>query len=424
MMNGIAEDSAVIAGDDEMTRDTRRGSPTGFGRGIPRWRRALAAVASIMAALSMTAALAPASYAAGTADVPGSSSGGAMSRSDDAVIRSRADAGDDVGVADEGDGGDPDGALPDPDKEGSGTTGPGKEPEQPDPDKPDPEQPDPDKPNPDKPDPEPTEPTQSEPKVTSSFTRHEPVGVDSVIADVVDVSGFPDDHGKVDGDNARIQVSLWWWSGGPQFGGLTPDKLFDNLNRPTGELPPNADKNNELIDTWEYEAVNGHIVVGNGAKDADGKVVRIKAEKAGWYVFMWKFEGDARAKAFATRFDDLAHAHPVTKAADKQNEQPDPGPAPAPNPDPAPDGKGEDDGTGGGDGGDPTGTKPVNEPTDDQKKQAQDLLNNLNATNKKYTNGNNPLAKTGVNIGTVVLVVVSALAVGAFMLAVIRRHKS
>ncbi|MBT1173873.1 hypothetical protein JS528_11135 [Bifidobacterium sp. MA2] len=308
--------------------------------------------------------------------------------------------------------------------------GDGEEQQEPDPEQPDPEQPDPDpdpdpEPEPEKPDPEPEpepepEPVQAEPKTTSPFARHEPVGVGSVLSDVIDVSGFPDDHTAVDGDEPHVQVSLWWWSGGANFDAIGTEDLFNDLNRPVGNVEPLEDANHKPIGTWDYPAVNGRITVGAGAKDASGKAVNITADAAGWYLFVWKFAGDDRAKATATRFDDLGHAHVVVKGAEQRDEPEQPGPEPSPTPDPEPSGGGTDGGDGeqSEDGTVVTTTGGGEEDT----KNATDALKKLAA--QKYSNGGSPLAKTGVDVGAIVLVVVAALAVGAFMLVVIRRHKS
>ncbi|KFI50615.1 hypothetical protein [Bifidobacterium callitrichos] len=297
------------------------------------------------------------------------------------------------------------------------------EPEQPDPDKPTPEpepepnpEPEPEpEPNPEpEPEPEPG-PTQSEPKATSPTTQHKPVGVGSTIADTFDVTGFPDDHTTVDGDKANVTVTLWWWSGGANFDTIKAEDLFSDLNRPVGNEEPYEDRNHKRIGSWEYPAVNGRIRIGDGEEGSDGKPVTITVDKPGWYVFMWRFDGDDRAKAAATRFDDLGHAHVVIADGEQVDDPEEPGPAPNPNPEPEP---GEPDDKNEQDGGDA--------PAPDADKQNGDggdvdILKQISA--QKYGTGKT-LAKTGVNVGAIILIVVSTLGVGAFMLVVIRRHKA
>lgn len=149
-----------------------------------------------------------------------------------------------------------------------------------------------------------------------------------------------------------------WWAGDPD------DPSNDDAYEPSGAGEPTPDRNHRLIGTWDYPAVNGRIRVGGGAEDAHGDPVRIIAESHGWYVFVWKFAGDDRVMSAASRYDDTWEHTRVTVPAETEE----------------PPGSGDED-----------------EP-------------------------DRPLPVTGVDVAVAFVVAVSAVAVGAFMLAVIRRR--
>ncbi len=117
------------------------------------------------------------------------------------------------------------------------------------------------------------------------------------IADVIHVSGFPDEHGDwagsdehgIDTDAPFAQVRVWW---------------ADSAYEPADAQEPEEDDHHTLIGTWEYEAVNGEIHVGAGAPDAYGEPVEILAERPGWYVFVWEFAGDGRVQAATSSYAD------------------------------------------------------------------------------------------------------------------------
>lgn len=124
------------------------------------------------------------------------------------------------------------------------------------------------------------------------------------IADVIRVSGFPDEHGDwggsgehgIDADVPYAQVRVWWAGSG--------DGQDDGAYEPADAQEPEEDDHHILIGTWEYEAVNGEIHVGGGTPDAHGDPVEIRAERPGWYVFVWEFAGDGRAQAATSSYAD------------------------------------------------------------------------------------------------------------------------
>ena len=140
--------------------------------------------------------------------------------------------------------------------------------------------------------------------VSSTVTEHS-AAVGSELSDTITVSGFPTDHGDFPGDEAyglgadrpHAQVSVWW-AGDPD------GQDGDDAYRPQGAEPPAEDAAHRLIGTWDYPAINGTIRVGGGAPDAHGDPVTIEAEDHGWYVFVWRFEGDDRVEPAASRYDD------------------------------------------------------------------------------------------------------------------------
>ncbi|MDF7663307.1 peptidase [Bifidobacterium sp. ESL0763] len=140
--------------------------------------------------------------------------------------------------------------------------------------------------------------------VESSVTEHS-ASVGSELSDTITVSGFPDDHGSFQGnqsygfrpDQPNAQVDVWW-------AGSTDDQQDDERFRPQGKVEPEEDGNHRLVGTWDFPARNGTIRVGAGASDAHGAPVNIAAQDHGWYVFVWRFTGDDRVKPAASDYDD------------------------------------------------------------------------------------------------------------------------
>lgn len=113
--------------------------------------------------------------------------------------------------------------------------------------------------------------------------------------DTITVSGFPADHGQYAGneeyefaaDRPYATVSVWW-SGDPD------NPSNDGAYKPSGGEVPTEDDNHRLLATWEIPAMNGTFKIGAGALDAHGAPMYLTAERPGWYVFVWRFEGDDR----------------------------------------------------------------------------------------------------------------------------------
>lgn len=145
---------------------------------------------------------------------------------------------------------------------------------------------------------------RARPTVESSVTEHE-VRVGAEIEDVITVSGFPDDHGFFEGDEAWglaaddpvARVSVWW-------AGDADDPSAMNPFRPDGPDVPQEDEHHRLVGAWEYPAGNGELRVGGGNPDARGVPVHILAEDPGWYVFVWSFAGDDRVMPSSSAYDD------------------------------------------------------------------------------------------------------------------------
>lgn len=145
---------------------------------------------------------------------------------------------------------------------------------------------------------------RSELTVESTVTEHS-AHVGSELSDTITVSGFPDDHGEFAGDEeygfgadrAYATVSVWW-------SGDMENADNDKLYKPSGAAVPAEDDHHRLIGTWELPARNGTFKVGAGSADAHGEPIWITAERHGWYVFVWEFEGDDRVMPTASRYDD------------------------------------------------------------------------------------------------------------------------
>ena len=128
--------------------------------------------------------------------------------------------------------------------------------------------------------------------------------VGAMLTDVIEVSGFPHDHGEFGGneqyglaaDEPYAQVSMWW--AGDGNGG------DDEPYRPQGEAEPEEDGHHTLIGSWDVPARNGIVRFGGGQIDAHGDAVTVQAARPGWYVFVWKFKGDARAMPQQSAYGD------------------------------------------------------------------------------------------------------------------------
>lgn len=128
--------------------------------------------------------------------------------------------------------------------------------------------------------------------------------VGAMLTDVIEVSGFPHDHSEFGGneqyglaaDEPYAQVSVWW--AGDGNGG------DDEPYRPQGEAEPEEDEHHTLIGNWDVPARNGTLRFGGGQADAHGDAVTLQAARPGWYVFIWKFKGDARAMPQESAYGD------------------------------------------------------------------------------------------------------------------------
>lgn len=141
-------------------------------------------------------------------------------------------------------------------------------------------------------------------KVSSVITEHS-VTVGSELSDTIKVEGFPEDHGQFTGneeygfaaDRPYAKVSVWW-SGDPD------DASKDERYEPYGAEVPEHDAYHRMVGSWDLPAANGVYRVGAGALDAHGNPMNVKAEKHGWYVFVWEFKGDSRVMPAISRYDD------------------------------------------------------------------------------------------------------------------------
>ncbi|MCB5647790.1 hypothetical protein LIP46_10640, partial [Bifidobacterium breve] len=64
------------------------------------------------------------------------------------------------------------------------------------------------------------------------------------------------------------------------------------------------DGHHTLIGSWDVPARNGIVRFGGGQIDAHGDAVTVQAARPGWYVFVWKFKGDARAMPQQSAYGD------------------------------------------------------------------------------------------------------------------------
>lgn len=79
--------------------------------------------------------------------------------------------------------------------------------------------------------------------------------------------------------------------------------------------------------------MNGTFKIGAGALDAHGAPMYLTAERPGWYVFVWRFEGDDRVSPASSRYDDAWERVRVLPPCESEKpcepEKPETPPAPA-----------------------------------------------------------------------------------------------
>ena len=118
-----------------------------------------------------------------------------------------------------------------------------------------------------------------------------------------------------------------WWSGDPD------NPSNDEAYKPSGGEVPTEDDNHRLLATWEIPAMNGTFKIGAGALDAHGAPMHLTAERHGWYVFVWRFEGDDRVSPASSRYDDAWERVRVLPPCESEKpcepEKPETPPAPA-----------------------------------------------------------------------------------------------
>lgn len=180
-------------------------------------------------------------------------------------------------------------------------------------------------------------------EVMSTVTEHS-ADIGAELSDTITVSGFPADHGQFMGDETYgfaadqpyATVSVWW-SGDPD------NPSNDEAYKPSGGEVPTEDDNHRLLATWEIPAMNGTFKIGAGALDAHGAPMHLTADRHGWYVFVWRFEGDDRVSPASSRYDDAWERVRVLPPCEPEKpcgpEKPETPPAPAetitPNPRPS-----------------------------------------------------------------------------------------
>lgn len=180
-------------------------------------------------------------------------------------------------------------------------------------------------------------------EVMSTVTEHS-ADIGAELSDTITVSGFPADHGQYAGneeyefaaDRPYATVSVWW-SGDPD------NPSNDEAYKPSGGEVPTEDDSHRLLATWEIPAMNGTFKIGAGALDAHGAPMYLTAERPGWYVFVWRFEGDDRVSPASSRYDDAWERVRVLPPCESEKpcepEKPETPPAPAeattPNPRPS-----------------------------------------------------------------------------------------
>lgn len=157
-------------------------------------------------------------------------------------------------------------------------------------------------------------------EVESTVTEHS-AHQGAQLSDTITVSGFPEDHGTFEGDDASgfnadqpyAKVSVWW-------AGDESDAANDEQYIPTDFAVPEEDEHHRRLAAWEIPATNGTFKVGDGALDAHGEPMTITANQHGWYVFVWEFDGDDRVMPATSAYDDAWER--VRVLAPEEPEQP------------------------------------------------------------------------------------------------------
>lgn len=173
-------------------------------------------------------------------------------------------------------------------------------------------------------------------EVMSTVTEHS-ADIGAELSDTITVSGFPADHGQFTGDETYgfaadrqyATVSVWW-SGDPD------NPSNDEAYKPSGAEAPTEDENHRLLATWEIPAMNGTFKIGAGALDAHGAPMHLTAERHGWYVFVWRFEGDDRVSPASSRYDDAWERVRVLPPCEPEKPETPPAPAETTTPNPRP----------------------------------------------------------------------------------------
>ncbi|MEE1296458.1 MAG: hypothetical protein UHD09_06405 [Bifidobacterium sp.] len=181
--------------------------------------------------------------------------------------------------------------------------------------------------------------TRAQPTVETSAWEHS-THVGASLGDTITVAGFPADHGSFEGDGevglrpdtAYAKVRVWWAGSG--------DGTDDGPYVPSGDEEPEEDEHHRLVGEWQLAAANGTYRFGGGAPDATGEPVRVLATEPGWYVFVWSFAGDDRARPAAGSYADewervYVAALPSTQSATAETPSADPTPSPEPTVEPA-----------------------------------------------------------------------------------------
>lgn len=173
-------------------------------------------------------------------------------------------------------------------------------------------------------------------EVMSTVTEHS-ADIGAELSDTITVSGFPADHGQFMGDETYgfaadqqyATVSVWW-SGDPD------NPSNDEAYKPSGGEAPTEDDNHRLLATWEIPAMNGTFKIGAGALDAHGAPMHLTADRHGWYVFVWRFEGDDRVSPASSRYDDAWERVRVLPPCEPEKPETPPAPAETTTPNPRP----------------------------------------------------------------------------------------
>lgn len=150
------------------------------------------------------------------------------------------------------------------------------------------------------------------------------------VRDVIHLNNLPEDLGEFKGndeygfgaDNTKLDVEVWWAGSG------TGVKEEDEKYLPSTKEPPAQDEHHKLLGTYTYDlqqliqregkGFNGRldILVGGGDAGsplADGSNFTITADETGYYVFIAKYAGCDRVKAFTSDYDNRFEATFVSK---------------------------------------------------------------------------------------------------------------